>query len=223
MYQGCFGPDDWIYIILYGMLVVIQDSDLTYKTEHITQQLRTTREARKMSQRELSARSGLTQSHISQIERGTMEPGLGSLVDVARALDLEIVLAPKKLMPAIRNILDSIATSNDIVPSDQRKLVRRLERLFAQHRGELGSAAEAEKFRNGLALLRHLPLSSEEMDTFREATALLDRWESDPPSGRELSRIVDAVRQLRNAAVHRDRNDVVPRSAYALDEEDDDA
>ncbi|MDP9734865.1 UNVERIFIED_ORG: transcriptional regulator with XRE-family HTH domain [Rhizobium sp. SORGH_AS260] len=59
---------------------------MAYKTEHITQRLRAAREAQKMSQRELSARSGLTQSHISQIERGTMEPGLGSLVDVARAL-----------------------------------------------------------------------------------------------------------------------------------------
>ena len=87
---------------------------MAYRTEHRTQQLRSAREARKMSQRELSARSGLTQSHISQIERGTMEPGLGSLVDVARALDLEIVLAPKKLMPAIRNIVDSTSTSSDI-------------------------------------------------------------------------------------------------------------
>lgn len=196
---------------------------MAYKTEHITQQLRSAREARKMSQRELSARSGLTQSHISQIERGTMEPGLSSLVDVARALDLEIVLAPKKLMPAIRNILASIATSNDIVPSNQRNLVGRLERWFAQHRGALGNAVDADAFKNSLALLRHLPLSNEEIDTLKEATAPLDRWESDPSSGRELSRIVDAVRQLRNAAVHRDRDDVVPRSAYALDEEDDDA
>ena len=196
---------------------------MAYKTEHITQQLRTTREARKMSQRELSARSGLTQSHISQIERGTMEPGLSSLVDVARALDLEIVLAPKKLMPAIRNILDSTSTSNDIVPSDQRKLVGRLERWFAQHRGVLGNAIDADAFKNSLALLRHLALSNEEIDTLKEATAPLARWESEPPSGRELNRIVDAVRQLRNSAVHRDRDDVVPRSAYALDEEDDDA
>nr|WP_234835903.1 helix-turn-helix transcriptional regulator [Sinorhizobium meliloti] len=176
-----------------------------------------------MSQRELSARSGLTQSHISQIERGTMEPGLGSLVDVARALDLEIVLAPKKLMPAIRNILDSASASSDVLTSDQRKLVGRLERWFAQHRGGFGSASEADTFKDSLALLRHLPLSAEEMDTFNEATARIDRWQADPPSRQELSRIARAVRHLRNAAVHRDRDDAVPRSAYALDEEDDNA
>ncbi|RVK07947.1 helix-turn-helix domain-containing protein [Sinorhizobium medicae] len=196
---------------------------MAYKTEHLIRQLRAAREAQKKSQRELSARSGLTQSHISQIERGTMEPGLGSLVDVARALDLEIVLAPKKLMPAIRNILDSASASSDVLTSDQRKLVGRLERWFAQHRGGFGSASEADTLKDNLALLRHLPLSAEEMDTFHEATARLDRWQADPPSRQELSRIVHAVRHLRNAAVHRDRDDAVPRSAYALDEEDDNA
>lgn len=196
---------------------------MAYKTEHLIRQLRAAREAQKMSQRELSARSGLTQSHISQIERGTMEPGLGSLVDVARALDLEIVLAPKKLMPAIRNILDSASASSDVLTSDQRKLVGRLERWFAQHRGGFGSASEADTFKDSLALLRHLPLSAEEMDTFNEATARIDRWQADPPSRQELSRIAHAVRHLRNAAVHRDRDDAVPRSAYALDEEDDNA
>ncbi|PJR08794.1 helix-turn-helix domain-containing protein [Sinorhizobium meliloti] len=196
---------------------------MAYKTEHIRQQLRAAREAQKMSQRELSARSGLTQSHISQIERGTIEPGLGSLVDVARALDLEIVLAPKKLMPAMRNILDSASASSDVVTSDQRKLVGRLERWFAQHRGGFGSASEADTIKDSLALLRHLPLSAEEMDTFNEATARLDRWQADPPSRQELSRIAHVVRHLRNAAVHRERDDAVPRSAYALDEEDDNA
>ncbi|MQW42137.1 helix-turn-helix domain-containing protein [Sinorhizobium meliloti] len=196
---------------------------MAYKTEHLIRQLRATREAQKMSQRELSARSGLTQSHISQIERGTMEPGLGSLVDVARALDLEIVLAPKKLMPAIRNILDSASASSDVLTSDQRKLVGRLERWFAQHRGGFGSASEADTLKDSLTLLRHLPLSAEEMDTFHEATARLDRWQADPPSRQELSGIAHAVRHLRNAAVHRDRDDAVPRSAYALDEEDDNA
>ncbi|MDI5927141.1 hypothetical protein QBK93_20945 [Rhizobium leguminosarum] len=42
-------------------------------------------------------------------------------------------------------------------------------------------------------------------------------------SRQEMSAIAREIRQLRNAAVHHDRDDAVPRSAYALDEEDDDA
>jgi transcriptional regulator with XRE-family HTH domain len=196
---------------------------MAYKTEHITRQLRAAREGQKVSQRELSARSGLTQSHISQIERGTMEPGLGSLVDVARALDLEIVLVPKKLMPAIGNILETTSASGDIPTSDQRKLVGRLERWFTHSRDAFGIVSEADTFKDSLALLRHLPLSFDELGRLEEAAERLEQWQTDPPSRQELSRIAHDVRQLRNGAVHRDRDDAVPRSAYALEEEDDDA
>lgn len=196
---------------------------MTYKTEHITQQIRAARQAVKLSQRELSARSGLTQSHISQIERGTMEPGLSSLVDVARALDLEIVLAPKKLMPAIRNILESASATSDTLTSDQRKLVRRLDRWLVQVRDRFVTASEADTFRDSLALLRHLPLSADELNRLKEATERVDLWQADPPTGKELSEFTHAVRQLRNLAVHRDRDEAIPRSAYALEEEDDNA
>ncbi|GAA4187025.1 helix-turn-helix domain-containing protein [Shinella granuli] len=196
---------------------------MSYKTEHITQQIRAVREARNMSQRELSARSGLTQSHISQIERGTMEPGLSSLVDVARALDLEIVLAPKKLMPAIGNILGSASVTGDMLTSQQRKLVRRLERWLAKGREQFTISSEADTLKDSLALLRHLPLSADELDRLRDVSLQLDHWQDDPPTSKALGEFARAIRHLRNAAVHRDRDDAVPRSAYALDEEDEDA
>ncbi|CDZ32786.1 Putative HTH-type transcriptional regulator Y4dL [Neorhizobium galegae bv. officinalis] len=194
-----------------------------YKTEHITHQLRAAREVKNMSQRELSARSGLTQSHISQIERGTMEPGLGSLVDVARVLDLEIVLVPKKLMPAIGNILDSASAMSDTLTSEQRKLVGRVDRWLAEGRDRFAITSDADNLKDSLALLRHLPLSAEELEKFRDLAMTLLRWQSEPPPAKHVSEFVHAIRSLRNAAVHRDRDDAVPRSAYALDEEDDDA
>lgn len=196
---------------------------MAYKTEHITQQLRAAREGQKVSQRELSARSGLTQSHISQIERGTMEPGLGSLVDVARALDLEIVLTPKKLMPAIRNILNSTSVANDVLTSDQRKLVARVERWSAQYRYEAGTSADADAFKDSLALLRHLPLTPDEIEILRRAADRLEHAGAGQMSRQDMATIAREIRQLRNAAAHRDRDDAIPRSAYALDDEDDDA
>lgn len=176
-----------------------------------------------MSQRELSARSGLTQSHISQIERGTMEPGLASLVDVARALDLEIVLAPKKLMPAIGNILASASFTSDTLTSQQRNLVGRIDRWLAEGKERFAIASDADNLKDSLALLRHLPLSADELETLSELAMSLQGWHSAPPTPREMSDFARAVRALRNAAVHRDRDDAAPRSAYALDEEEDDA
>lgn len=196
---------------------------MSYKTERITQQIRAAREAKHMSQRELSARSGLTQSHISQIERGTMEPRLTSLVDVARALDLEIVLAPKKLMPAIGNILDNASAASDTLTSEQRALVGRIDRWLAEWKDRFAITSDAASLKDSLALLRHLPLSVDELERFRDLAMALHRWQSEPPSANQLSEFARAIRSMRNAAVHRDRDDAVPRSAYTLDEEDDDA
>lgn len=196
---------------------------MAYKTEHITHQIRAAREARHMSQRELSARSGLTQSHISQIERGTMEPGLASLVDVARALDLEIVLAPKKLMPAIGTILDSASAMSDTLTSEQRTLVGRIDRWLTEGRDRFAITSDADNLKDSLALLRHLPLSEDELEKLRNSAMTLQRWQSEPPAATQLSEFARSLRALRNSAVHRDRDDAIPRSAYALDEEDDDA
>lgn len=195
---------------------------MSYKSEHIAQQLRAAREGQKVSQRELSARSGLTQSHISQIERGTLEPGLGSLVDVARALDLEIVLAPKKLLPAIRTILDSSA-SNDVLTSDQRKLVARLERWSSEFRQGIGTNSDTFALRDSLTLLRHLPLTPDELDVLKGVAERIDDYQAETMPQQAMREIARDIRQLRKAAVHRDRDDAVPRSAYALDEEEDDA
>lgn len=196
---------------------------MTYKTEHITQQLRAAREGQKISQRELSTRSGLTQSHISQIERGTMEPGLGSLVDVARALDLEIMLAPRKLMPAIRNILDSNSASTDVLTSDQRKLVARLDRWTSEFSQGIGTNSDTFALKDSLVLLRHLPLTPDELDLLKRTAERLDNYQAGKMPRQEMREIAQEIRRLRNAAAHRDRDDAVPRSAYALDEEDDDA
>ena len=70
---------------------------MSYQSESLTEQAREVREASGVSQRALSERAGLTQSHISQIESGKMEPGLSSFIDMTRALDLELCFHPLAL------------------------------------------------------------------------------------------------------------------------------
>ncbi len=43
-----------------------------------------------LSQMELSERSGLHMTEISRLERGRREPRLGTIVQVARALDVSV-------------------------------------------------------------------------------------------------------------------------------------
>ncbi len=80
---------------------------MSYSTQYIAQQLKTTRERKKLSQRALSARSGVPQSHISKIENGNVDLRLSSLVAIARVLELEIGLIPRKLLPAVNSIVNN--------------------------------------------------------------------------------------------------------------------
>ena len=50
--------------------------------------LRRLRSARELSQEELARRTGLHASEISRLERGAREPRLGTIVKLARGLDV---------------------------------------------------------------------------------------------------------------------------------------
>ncbi|MER2492675.1 helix-turn-helix domain-containing protein [Catenovulum sediminis] len=80
---------------------------MSYVTEQILESLREARVRKGFSQRELSARSGVPQSHISKIESGSVDLRMSSLIALARVLDLELLVAPKKSVPAIKSIIRS--------------------------------------------------------------------------------------------------------------------
>jgi transcriptional regulator with XRE-family HTH domain len=82
---------------------------MSYQSEELVREVQSQRIKAALSQRALAARSGLTQAHISQIETGRLEPGLSSFVEMARALDLEVVLVPKKLLSAVQGVLRASA------------------------------------------------------------------------------------------------------------------
>tara|TARA_B100000745_G_scaffold132506_1_gene86489 strand:- start:3533 stop:3841 length:309 start_codon:yes stop_codon:yes gene_type:complete len=86
---------------------------MTYINEQILSTLREARTSKGLSQRELSARSGVPQSHISKIEAGDVDLRVSSLIALARALDLELVLAPKKSLPAIQSMMRSTVGGSD--------------------------------------------------------------------------------------------------------------
>ncbi len=77
---------------------------MTEDTQEIAQALLKARQAKGLSQRALSQRAGVPQGHISKIERGTVDLRLSSLVAIARVLDLELALVPRKSLPAVQSI-----------------------------------------------------------------------------------------------------------------------
>jgi transcriptional regulator with XRE-family HTH domain len=79
-----------------------------YALEHLVNTLRAARVAGGLSQREISVKSDLPQSHISKIENGAVDLRTSSLVELARVLDLEVVLVPRRGLPAVRAIVRNL-------------------------------------------------------------------------------------------------------------------
>lgn len=63
--------------------------------------LKTARASRELSQSELAAKLGLRQRQISDLERAAVDPRLSTIQNVARALDLELMLIPRHLIAAV--------------------------------------------------------------------------------------------------------------------------
>lgn len=72
--------------------------------------LKNARKEKKLSQGALAKKAGIPQSHISRIEAGLVNMKLGSFVEMARLLDLEVVLVPKESLAAIKSWLGSKKT-----------------------------------------------------------------------------------------------------------------
>lgn len=82
-----------------------------------------------LTQAALGARLGLPQSHISKIERGRTDLRLSSLIELARQLDLDVVLVPRKYLPAVRSMI--AAPPDDLEsprPDDDSRYLYRLRK-----------------------------------------------------------------------------------------------
>ncbi len=74
---------------------------MLYSIQEIITAIKTARKKNKLSQQELGAKIGVPQSHISKIEKGVVDLQISSLIEIARILDLELMLVPRSLLPTI--------------------------------------------------------------------------------------------------------------------------
>ncbi len=77
---------------------------MNYVIEGMAGQLKAARIAKGLSQRALAEKVGVPQSHISKIENGRVDLKLSSLIEFSRVLDLELMLIPRKLIPAVQSL-----------------------------------------------------------------------------------------------------------------------
>lgn len=189
-----------------------------HATERVSAALKAARETKGLTQRALSTLAGVPQAHISKIESNAVDLRLSSLLALAHALDREVVLVPRKAMPAVQSLarlagtsLASPQISKDLARADQAAV--RLQDVFE-------SLPELDRLLKTLA------------DIIRGQAAL-----TDPHAARALRTAVEAIHSsedtkalrnalkratdIRNAIVHAvPPTDDAPRPAYQLEEDD---
>lgn len=197
---------------------------MSYAIEDIAQTLRSAREASGLSQRELSARSGVPQGHISKIENGTVDLRLSSLIELARVLDLELTLVPRKALPAVQAIVRSAAGdagSGDVQRRADRELTQ-LKNIISTLPKQALSPNESEQYARLLRELEHFRLSKSDLETIRNATFVIKSLKAEPDSWNAIRQSLKEIQRLRNFIAHGrgDRGGEAVRPAYSLDEDD---
>lgn len=197
---------------------------MSYAIEDIAQTLRSAREASGLSQRELSARSGVPQGHISKIENGTVDLRLSSLIELARVLDLELTLVPRKALPAVQAIIRSAAGEpqrGDIQRRADRELTQ-LKNIINTLPKQALSPNESEQYTRLLRELEHFRLSRSDLETIRNATSIIRNLKASPNSWNAIRQSLKDIQTLRNFIAHgRENSDrEAIRPAYSLDEDD---
>ena len=199
---------------------------MTYLTDQILKSLKEARNRKGFSQRELSAKSGVPQSHISKIESGGVDLRVSSLIALARVLDLELELVPKKSIPAVKSIVRS-SVNTDIAEGQ-----RRVQEQLSMFNNAIAKASTLSAF-DGLSKevasinrltsqIEHLQPSVKMFEQIESATKAIEKAFTQNSGLSEAIRNAGAqLRSIRNIATHNPAPVIATRPAYSLDEVDD--
>ncbi|MFW8637483.1 helix-turn-helix domain-containing protein [Cribrihabitans pelagius] len=198
---------------------------MTYASEHIASSLKEARESKGLSQRELSKRSGVPQSHISKIESNAVDLRLSSLTSLAHALDMELTLIPRKAAPAVRSLARSTAAQGGGSHNDALRELAKVQRSLDALPLALKENTAVDALQKNVAELHKFRSILQETDALRNIRQMLENIET---SGglKNIQKAAKNAQNLRNMLVHNvsalSNKRITSRPAYSLDEDDSD-
>lgn len=191
--------------------------------ESLTGSIRQARLARRWSQRDLSARAGLTQAQISRIETGETDLQVSTLIELARSLDLELQLVPKAAAIAVGATLRSVQERSDERSARERlatlRILAQKARQAAPGRDDVAAIAASLSDLEPLASAVCGPAYTADLDGLRTS---LEGFLDAPPArrtrhARAFRDAAARLKELRNTLAHAPPAE---RPAYRLGEED---
>ena len=217
-----------------------------YTTQGIIDALKSTRTTKGLSQRALSERTGVPQSHISKIESGGADIRLSSLTELARALDLDLRLVPLKAVPAVESVVRATVPTVTATPAvkELNRALYAVRDLSAIYPG----LSELKQLQANLHALRTLRDVNKELEALRDVGRrfrmlrqtyknLAKAWQGStteleaihdtagiPAEHLEaLRRVASTVQNLRDRLVHAQSEQLsLPQPAYRLDDDSED-
>lgn len=215
---------------------------MDYATDHVAQTLKSARVAKGLSQRALSARAGVPQSHISKIETGAVDLRVSSLIALARVLDLELTLVPRKTVPAVNSLIRN-ASRGASLSGPARKQLNQLQKSLDTlmethpHAANLAQKPTARtlvtadradhdlaKMLNLVRTLQSFEFSEEDLDDLKTVNRMLKDIKDNQKGRIALHLALTKIQRLRNRLAHSagNRPDTSPAlPAYSLEEDED--
>lgn len=203
---------------------------MTYTLQQVARALREARKSQGLSQRALSAKAGIPQSHISKIENGAVDLRISSLIELARILDLELELVPRNAVAGVRALARRSRKSALDVREANRRTIEELAQLeSAVARSTLAHPTSEElvqTIQHQVRELRYLPVPDDLVREIRIARKAIQSWLE---NGDGADAVLDALSNLQSqhrkalaqlqASVH---EAAAVKPAYTLDSDEDD-
>ncbi|MFC7049484.1 helix-turn-helix domain-containing protein [Emcibacter nanhaiensis] len=147
----------------------MEEDHKNIQLQELAESLKRARSKKGLSQRALSKKIGVPQGHISKIENGKVDIKLSSLIEIARALDLEFMLMPRQLVPVVEALSRADASGgSDNLP--EHKLSSQNDTVTETHRSLERIGKEAGRLSRKLGdvpELMRLSQTVQELDNIR--------------------------------------------------------
>jgi len=96
---------------------------MDHSVQPLVDALRAARHAKGLSQRALSEQTGIPQGRLSLIESGAVDLRVSTLLQIARSLDLDVMLVPRRAVPLVRAMTRAVEHEAEGT-TEQRRLYR---------------------------------------------------------------------------------------------------
>jgi transcriptional regulator with XRE-family HTH domain len=200
----------------------------SYAVKQLVQVLKDARLARGLSQRELAEQAGLGQNRLAKIEAGTVDIRTSTLVQLARTLDLELVLTPRRVLPAVQSLTGGSRSQTTVQSSVRGTPVRVLRQIQKQLVAlERAHTATAELTSAKAAVQALMDVGPRlDVSTFLPlrrvvrwlALARVNKAPAQPLLAKAVAQLLELRRGL-SATVRHDQSPEHQRAAYSLEDE----